>query len=71
MRHPFRPETSLPLDEQNASIDKSDWISELHRSFIQMPSDAFEKPNKEFRRNQYRKQTSLAKDKQDPIESTR
>ena len=71
MRHPFRPETSLPLDEQNASLDKSDWISELHRSFIQMPSDAFEKPNKEFRRLQYRKQSSLTKDKQLANESTR
>ena len=59
IRYQLRPETSLPLDNKDTTADASNWVSELQSSFKQMPAEAFEKPNKEFRRAQHRKQTSL------------
>ena len=59
LRHHLRPDTSLPLDVTNGAVGTSNWMSELRSSFKQMPSDAFEKPNKEYRRIQHRKQTAL------------
>ena len=59
IRYQLRPETSLPLDIKDTTAEASNWVSELQSSFKQMPAEAFEKPNKEFRRAQHRKQTSL------------
>ena len=59
IRYQLRPETSLPLDIKDTAAEASNWVSELQSSFKQMPAEAFEKPNKEFRRSQHRKQTSL------------
>ena len=59
IRYQLRPETSLPLDNKDTTADASNWESELQSSFKQMPAEAFETPNKEFRRAQHRKQTSL------------
>ena len=59
IRYQLRPETSLPLDNKDTTTDASNWVSELQSSFKQMPVKAFETPNKEFRRAQHRKQTSL------------
>ena len=58
-RHFLRPETSLPIDTPNGNQAKTEWVSEIRRSFQKMPDDAFENPNKELRRLNYRKQTSL------------
>ena len=58
-RHYLRPETSLPIDAPNGNSIKTEWISEIHRSFQKLPKDAFETPNKELRRLNHRKLTSL------------